>query len=140
MTLIALVEDRTKLRHRDVILARERAHAAFDQLHLQGWKTKKDAYAWLTSRLRTTVQEGHIGRLSIEQCEQVYSLATDRLRKFGENARGQHKGLVRAMKRLRELAQRALASKDDAGCRVALRSISEQLEARTKAELPGVDE
>lgn len=121
-----------KLRHRDVIVARERAHAAFDQLHLQGWKTKDEAYAWLATKTGTTKSEAHIGRMSIEQCAQVYDLATARLRALAENARGQAKAFTKRitqLEKLHERAQDALRTQDHGACYNALRAIVEQLGA-----------
>jgi hypothetical protein len=127
-----------KLRHRDVIVARERAHAAFDQLHLQGWKTKDEAYAWLAGRMSMTKGEAHIGRMSIEQCAQVYDLATDRLRTLAENARGQGKAIARRvakLERLRDEAERALLTQSHGACYNALRAIVEQLGATLRVNV-----
>jgi hypothetical protein len=123
---------RPKLRHRDVIIARERAHAAFDQLHLQGWKTKDEAYAWLAGTMSLPSSEAHIGRMSIEQCAQVYDLATARLRSLSDNARGQAKAITKRiakLERLHEQAQGALRTQDHGACYNALRAIVEQLGA-----------
>jgi hypothetical protein len=58
-----------------------KAHEAFDQL----WNRKKIdkatrrtfAYKWVSEKLKTPIEETHIGMFTIEQCEQVIELCKD---------------------------------------------------------------
>ena len=51
--------------------ARMRAHDAFDAL----WKTKRmtrqQGYLWLRRVMRMSKEEGHIGRFTVAQCEEL---------------------------------------------------------------------
>lgn len=49
--------------------ARMRAHAAFDTLWKGGPLTRRGAYRWLRQTLSLSYEEGHIGRLTLTQCE-----------------------------------------------------------------------
>jgi len=121
-----------KLRHKDVIVARERAHAAFDQLHLQGWYTKDQAYEWLANTMKMDPREAHIGRLSIEQCEQLYNLVTTRLAGLAKNARDHSRGKANRVEQLVQLhgeAEKALRTQSHGACYNALRAIVVQLES-----------
>lgn len=60
-----------KVRHPDIIAARERAHAAFDLLWKEGFFTKQKAYSWLASKMGLSTEEAHIGRFHPEQCDLV---------------------------------------------------------------------
>lgn len=72
---------RAKIRHPDVIAARERAHAAFDQLWKSNVMTRDQAYAWLCSATKLPPREAHIGKMHIEQCDKVCRLIQERLDK-----------------------------------------------------------
>jgi len=58
--------------------ARRRAHATFDLL----WQSRrhasnsarKNAYVWMRQAMGLSVEEAHIGRFTIEQCEQLIAL------------------------------------------------------------------
>jgi ssDNA-binding Zn-finger/Zn-ribbon topoisomerase 1 len=60
--------------------ARINAHIAFDHM----WKTKKmrryDAYAWLSQSMRLPMEEAHIGRFTVEQCEQLIALVRKKMK------------------------------------------------------------
>lgn len=60
-----------KERHKDVIVARERAHAVFDLLWACKLMSKKSAYAWLQKEFGRPKMETHIGRMSIEECARI---------------------------------------------------------------------
>lgn len=47
---------------------RQKTHAAFDQIHANGFKTRKESYAWLSDQLDMTSSDCHIGKFTIEQC------------------------------------------------------------------------
>lgn len=111
---------REKLRHPDVIAQRERAHAAFDLLHLHGWMTRDEAYAWLASTMRLPRNEAHIGRMSPDQCAAIYDHATGRLRTFMERTKNDCRRLRKLVKRLQE--QAAVKGHEH----LILRSIAEQ--------------
>jgi hypothetical protein len=68
-----------KIRHPQVIDARERAHAAFDQLWKSGRMTRTAAYAWLASVMKLPAREAHIGKMHIEQCNAVVRLVQEKL-------------------------------------------------------------
>lgn len=72
-----------KLRNRDVIIARERAHAAFDLLWSCGWMSKNNAYAWLKKEFHRPGVEAHIGRLSIEECARLEARVAHELGRQG---------------------------------------------------------
>jgi len=58
--------------------ARIRAHDAFDQLWKgRGGMKRGDAYVWMQKAMGLTIEEAHIGRFTIEQCEQLESLVND---------------------------------------------------------------
>jgi CheY-like chemotaxis protein len=77
-----------KLRNRDVIIARERAHAAFDLLWVCGWLSKSNAYAWLRKEFHRPGVEAHIGRLSIEECARLEARVAKELGRQGLCASG----------------------------------------------------
>lgn len=67
------------------IQARRRAHAAFDKIWQGGEMTRSDAYRWLTLAMGAGRQV-HIGEMTIEQCEQVVRLCSERPRSWdGDN-------------------------------------------------------
>lgn len=92
-----------KLRHRDIILARERAHAFFDQLESQGWMSKNESYLWLSSRMKMPRKEAHIGRLNPEQCEQVVEMCKAKLLELTQELRGKYAAQQREIDRLHGL-------------------------------------
>jgi hypothetical protein len=88
---------RAKIRHPDVIAARERAHAAFDQLWKSGRMTRDAAYAWLCSVMKLPPREAHIGKMHIEQCDKVVRLIQEKLDKSNiPFPGGMHFGTLRA--------------------------------------------
>lgn len=68
-----------KIRHPDVIEAREKAHAPFNRLWWEHHMTKEQAYQWLATTMKVPQEEAHIGRFNIEQCEKVAQLAEKKL-------------------------------------------------------------
>lgn len=60
--------------------ARVRAHRIFDQLWKskaeagRGLMTRPQAYAWLKRKLKLPDEDGHIGRLNMEQCDLLIKL------------------------------------------------------------------
>lgn len=72
---------RAKIRHPTVIAARERAHAAFDQLWKSGMMTRDAAYAWLCSVMKLSPREAHIGRMHPEQCDRLVKAVVEKLDK-----------------------------------------------------------
>lgn len=62
--------------------ARVKAHAAFDRL----WRGKDsamsrtDAYAWLASVMKLSVDDAHIARFTAAQCEQITTIVEEYLR------------------------------------------------------------
>lgn len=48
--------------------AQTKAHRVFDSLWKSGAMTRDEAYAWLREVMQTKPGEGHISRLSCEQC------------------------------------------------------------------------
>lgn len=51
--------------------ARIKAHEAFDQLWKSGRMRRGDAYRWLQTVLGLDKDSAHIGRFTIEQCNQL---------------------------------------------------------------------
>ena len=72
-----------KLRHPDVIVARERAHAVFDLMWSCGYCSKTAAYTWLRETFGRPRVEAHIARLSIEECSRLEVLVAEKLKKTG---------------------------------------------------------
>ncbi len=63
--------------------ARKRAHDIFDLLWHSGQRTRGKCYRWLQEAMGLSSSKCHIGEFTIEQCEQVIELATERLGKIG---------------------------------------------------------
>lgn len=51
--------------------ARIKAHAAFDRLWKDKHMKRKEAYVWMQGAMSMTADDAHIGRFTIEQCEQL---------------------------------------------------------------------
>lgn len=51
--------------------ARIAAHEAFDQIWKNKHMKRKAAYAWMQTAMSLPADEAHIGRFTIEQCEQL---------------------------------------------------------------------
>jgi len=69
-----------KMRHTDVIIAREVAHTLFDMLWLLDFfPDRSKAYAWLAQFFGMPAKEAHIGRLNIEQCERLADACRQKL-------------------------------------------------------------
>jgi ssDNA-binding Zn-finger/Zn-ribbon topoisomerase 1 len=54
--------------------ARIRAHAAFDELWKDGRMRRPDAYRWMQQAMGLDVDGAHIGKFTIEQCDQLVTL------------------------------------------------------------------
>lgn len=54
--------------------ARQVAHAAFDQVWKSGKMRRRDAYEWLTRKMEMTMDECHIGKFTVEQCQKVVNI------------------------------------------------------------------
>jgi len=56
--------------------ARMKAHDAFDMLWKQPTKVidRRGAYKWMQAMMNLTTEEAHIGRFTIEQCEELCGL------------------------------------------------------------------
>ena len=54
---------------------RKQAHFYFDQLHLTGIMSKKQAYAWLADVLQLPPEKVHIGYFGDYYCQQVIQQA-----------------------------------------------------------------
>ncbi len=80
---IVLIDRPSKIRHPDVIVARERAHAVFDLMWSCGYASKTAAYTWLQSTFSRPRVEAHIGRMSIEECHRLEKLVAEKLKKTG---------------------------------------------------------
>lgn len=77
------VERPAKIRHPDVIVARERAHAVFDLLWSCGYISKNAAYTWLREAFSRPKVEAHVGRMSIEECKRLEKMVAEKLKKTG---------------------------------------------------------
>jgi len=65
--------------NRQTIEARKRAHKIFDLLwrgQNSPMKSRPEAYAWLRKVMKLSKTDGHIGRFSIEQCQQLIDKVT----------------------------------------------------------------
>lgn len=51
--------------------ARMAAHEAFDQLWKSRAMSRKEAYRWLRLVMRMTLEQGHIARFTIAECEEL---------------------------------------------------------------------
>lgn len=56
-------------------IARNMAHAAFDQLWRRGYMSRDAAYAWLAWQFGLMPDQAHIASLSVEQCMRLVGLA-----------------------------------------------------------------
>lgn len=54
--------------------ARMKAHRAFDQLWKSGRMSRSGAYHFMQGLMRMSSAEAHIGRFTIEQCEELLAL------------------------------------------------------------------
>lgn len=52
-------------------VARIQAHEDFDRLWKHGHMKRKEAYAWMRQAMGMSADDAHIGRFTIEQCEQL---------------------------------------------------------------------
>lgn len=59
---------------RDTKDARIRAHAVFDQLWQYRGAKRREAYRWMKRVMQLSRSEAHIGRFTLEQCEQLIAL------------------------------------------------------------------
>lgn len=55
--------------------ARNRAHAEFDPIWQLGWMNRKQAYAWLASKLGIDFERCHIGMFDAATCASVARIA-----------------------------------------------------------------
>lgn len=59
--------------------ARIRAHDAFDRIWKGGHMSRSDAYAWMQEAMDLSEEDAHIGKFTIDQCDQLELLAEEYL-------------------------------------------------------------
>jgi len=53
-----------------------RAHAAFDPLWKEKRMKRREAYAWLSKKMKMCGDECHIGKMDVEQCKNVVEVCS----------------------------------------------------------------
>ena len=62
---------------------RQKAHAVFDRLWKNRYKTRHSAYEWLAQQMGLTKDETHIGMFNVEQCRAVVSICNQHFAQMG---------------------------------------------------------
>ena len=63
-----------RMANKELREAKIAAHAVFDPLWKSGKMTRRNAYAWLATRLGINQAQCHIGEFDVEQCRAVVSV------------------------------------------------------------------
>lgn len=61
--------------------AKKFAHAIFDKIWKNKYKTRVGAYSWLSREMDVPTEFTHIGMFDVEQCKKVVELSIDYLQK-----------------------------------------------------------
>lgn len=71
------------LNKKQISIARQAAHAAFDQLWSNN-QERSQAYRWLASKLEISLDECHISKFGVNQCNRVIDLSEKQMLLFGK--------------------------------------------------------
>jgi hypothetical protein len=68
------------LANRNLRNQRQQAHAVFDRIWKEGFKTRSQAYTWLGKKLKLTWKQFHIALFDEATCQKVIQLSQDYLK------------------------------------------------------------
>jgi hypothetical protein len=67
------------LANRELRRLRQKAHGSFDPIWQDNHMKRNEAYAWLASAMRLTVQETHIGMFDEDQCRKAICFSNQKM-------------------------------------------------------------